>query len=228
MLFVVQLEINAVSGHTVTALVRNPNSLQSQIGLVVVKGIEAFSKILGGITDRLGSPLNQPDVYAAFNSTPNDPPNAVIVTLASVRASDNPFSAVVSPPRMMADSNTNILVAMRAHDVRKLVIMAALGVGDSFQNLSFPLRWLFRKSNIAASFADHDAVDRIVKQSGIDFVLVRPARLTDGEAEPVKEYGDQGKGIGFMSAISRKSVAQFLVTASEASTWVRKTPVIAN
>ncbi len=184
---VVQLEINAVLGHTVTALVRDPNSLQSRIGLTVVRGIEAFSKIISGFTDRLGTPLNQSDVFAAIKSTPSDPPNAVIVTLASVRASDSPFSAIVSPPRMMEDSNTNILIAMKAHGIRKLVIMAALGVGDSFQNLSFPLRWLFRKSNMAASFADHDAVDRVAKQSGIDFAIVRPASLTDGEAEPVKE-----------------------------------------
>ncbi len=128
----------------------------------------------------------------------------------------------------MADSNTNIISVMKAQGIHKLVIMAALGAGDSFPNLSFPLRLLFRKSNMAASFEDHDIVDRIVRNSGMDFVLVRPARLTDEDVKPVKEFGDQGKGIGLMSAVSRKSVASFLVGAVEKSTWNGRSPVISN
>ena len=190
--------------------------------------MEDDPKIDWGSTDRLGTPLKLKDVCAAFDSTSSNPPTAVIVTLNASRASDSPFSAVVSPPGLMADSNTNVITTMKALGIRKLVIMAALGVGDSSSNISLPLRLLFRKSNMAPSFDDHDAVDRIVKQSATDFVLVRPARLTDGEARPVKEYGNQGKGIGLMSAISRKSVARFLVAASETSTWDRKTPVISN
>lgn len=184
--------------------------------------------IRGTSTDSPGTPLNRSDVFSAFNSTPSEPPAAVIVTLSSIRASDSPFSPVVSPPRLMTDCNANVIAAMKEYGVRKLVVMAALGAGDSFPNLSFPLRLLFRKSNMAASFEDHDAVDQIVKESGIDFVLVRPARLTDEDAKPVKEYGDQGKGVGLMSAISRKSVAVFLVAAVEKRRWDGKTPVISN
>lgn len=128
----------------------------------------------------------------------------------------------------MTDSNTNVIAAMKRQGVRKLVVMAALGVGDSFPTLNYPVRCLFRKSNMAASFEDHDAVDRTVKESGMDFVLVRPARLTDENARPVKEYGNQGKGVSLMSAISRKSVAVFLMTAVEKGTWDGKSPVISN
>ena len=81
---------------------------------------------------------------------------------------------------------------------------------------------------MAASLEDHDAVDGLIKQRGIDFVPVRPTRLTDEDARPVKEYGDQGKGIGLISAIFRKSVALFSVAAAEKSTWDRKAPVISN
>ena len=34
-----RVEVNTLSGHTITALVRDPNSLRSKIGLTVVKGI---------------------------------------------------------------------------------------------------------------------------------------------------------------------------------------------
>ena len=79
---------------------------------------------------------------------------------------------------------------------------------------------------MAASFEDYDAVDRIVMQSRMSFVLLRSTRLTDEGVRPVREHGDQGKGIGLLSAISRKIVAVFLVDAEERSTWDGKSPVI--
>jgi hypothetical protein len=34
---------------------------------------------------------------------------------------------------------------------------------------------------MAFPFEDHDAVDREMKESGVNFVLVRPAMLAEGE-----------------------------------------------
>ena len=54
----------------------------------------------------LSSPLNESDVEAAFDVKTV---SAVIVTLNAPRKTDNPFSASVSPPRLMADSRVNIV-----------------------------------------------------------------------------------------------------------------------
>ena len=85
-----------------------------------------------------------------------------------------------------------------------------------------------KKSNMVYSFQDQEIVDQEVKESGTDFVLVRPAMLTDKEAQPVKNYGNAGKGAGFMPSISRKSIAVFLVDAAEENNWDRQTPVVSN
>ncbi len=174
----------------------------------------------------VGSPLRKSDIDEAFNATQVDPPTSMIIALNATRTSDNPWAAVVAPPRLMADSHVNAVAVMKEHGIRKIVTMAALGVGDSWPNLIFIMRWVVKRSNMLYSFEDHNLVDQEMKKSGMDYVIARPTRLTDGEAKPVKSFGNSGQGVGM--SISRKSVAVFLVDAVEKSTWDRNTPVIAN
>ena len=175
-----------------------------------------------------GTPLEKTDVDKAFEATPEDKPTSVIVALSSKRETNSPFSKAVSPPRMMADANAILVKAMKEHAVRKLVVMQALGVGDSFKNLPFPMRMIVRNSQMARSYEDHDLLDKEVRTCGLDYVLARPSRLTDGEILPIKFFGDKGNGIGSMSTITRQSIAAFLVDAAEKSDWNGKTPVVAN
>ena len=130
---------------------------------------------------------------------------------------------------MMADSNANAVAVMKAHGIRKIVTMSAFGVADSWPNLHFLLRMTIKHSNMSSQWEDHAAVDREMKQSGLDFVLVRPVMLKEREPAPIKMAGSVGaKGVGLTSSVARKSVAGFLVDAAEKSEWDRSTPVILN
>ena len=175
-----------------------------------------------------GTPLNKSDVEVAFNAVPEDIPSAVIVALNSVRSSDNPWAAVASPPRLMADSHANLTAVMKEYGVKKIVTMSAFGAGDSFYNLNVVMRLIIKKSNMVYTFQDHDLVDHEIKESGVDYVLVRPALLKGEGARPVKFHGSSGKGSGWMPSISRKSVADFLLDAAEQDTWDRSALVISN
>ncbi|KAH7048435.1 NAD-dependent epimerase/dehydratase-like protein [Macrophomina phaseolina] len=197
-------------GHTVTALVRNPDSLRAQKGLYVAKG----------------TPLSPSDIASSFLHPMR--PDAVLVTLNAARTSDSPFAAPLAPPRMMADSHANVTAAMRQHGVTKIVTMSAFGVAESSPNLLCLFRGVLRGTNMKYQFADHDQVDAEMKGSGLDYVLVRPAMLTEGEAVPVKTFGDHGEGAPWFAKVTRGSVARFLVEVCETAEWDRRTPVIAN
>ena len=197
-------------GHTVTALVRNANGLETRQGLTNVEG----------------NPLKKEDVERAF--TVGQRPAAIISTLNARRTSDSPFAKPMSPPRMMADSAANVVETIKKYGSSKIVVMQALGVGDSFPNLFFAMRWLVRYSNMAAQYSDHDLVDQEVRTSGVNYVLARPTRLIEGETKSVRSYGNQGEGIGAFAVISRSSVASFLVDAAEKDEWDGTTPVISN
>jgi hypothetical protein len=131
----------------------------------------------------------------------------------------------------MADSHANIIAAMRAHSVRKIATMSSFGTGSSLPNMPLLMRWVIGHSNLQFSYADHDLVDEEMKspeRKDINYVLVRPTRLTGGEKAPLRFYGDDGVGMGAFQGVSRASVAGFLVDAVEENTWDMSTPVISN
>ena len=173
----------------------------------------------------LGTPTKLSDVREVFK---NHVPDVVIVTLSAPRASDSPFAAPVSPPRLMADCNTNVVIVMKEFGVKKLVILQALGVGASWPNMSCILRLLMSKSNMSYQYDDHNETDRAVRTSGVTYVLVRPARLVDDDVMLIREWPHEGKGIPLMATASRKSVARFLVDAATENSWDDRAPVISN
>jgi len=197
-------------GHTVTALARNPSVLGAKPGLQVAEG----------------TPLKIEDVRSAFQK--HTPVDAVIVTLNARRASDSPFAANISPPRFMADSVANLCKVMKEHQVRKILIMQAFGVGETWPNMSYMLRLLVKKSNMCYQFDDHNLVAKEIKTAGVTYVLARPNILKDGEAEPIKEYPNHGKGVPMMGKVSKASVAKFLVDAAEQDKWDNTAPVFTN
>lgn len=150
------------------------------------------------------------------------------MTLSAPRAGDSPFAANISPPRLMADANANIVAAMKECKVRKLVVQQAFGVGDSWANMHCLLRLLMRRSNMIYQYDDHNLVDVEVRAAGVDYVLARPVRLEEGAAAEVRVWPDAGKGVPLMAAITRASVALWLVQAAEGSKWDNTTPVISH
>ena len=185
--------------HHVTALVRKPEAMQVEV--------DAGLKIV------TGTPLNIKDVRNAF---------------LAPRASDSPFAAVAAPPRLMADSTANIVKAMKEFKTPRIVIMQAFGVGESWVNMHCVMQLLMKKSNMIYQYDDHNLVALETKASGESHVFVRPSRLVEGEAKEVKEYPDHGKGVPVLAAITRGSVAKFLVDAAENGDWDNTAPVITN
>ncbi|TKA65145.1 hypothetical protein B0A55_09881 [Friedmanniomyces simplex] len=200
-------------GHTVIVLVRKASSMTPAEGLTIIEG----------------SPLNQPDVERAFTEIPKGAPEAILVTLAAPRATDSPFAKPIAPPFFMRDSVRNVTAVMKQHGVKRIVIMSAFGAGDSSAQLAWPLRLLFRQSNMSFQYEDHDALDADVRVSGdLEWTLVRPVMLKEGEARSVRELGEVGEGAGMFDSVTRASVAEFLVKAVEEGRLAKKAVVIAN
>lgn len=198
-------------GHEVTALVRTSQAVEGEIKT--------------GLREIIGTPLVVPDVRKAFSQSN---PDVVIITLSAPRASDSPFAAVVAPPRLMADSTANAITVMKEFSTSKIVIMQAFGVGESWINMHCVMQLLMKKSNMIYQYDDHNLVAKETKASGKNYVLVRPSRLIEGEAKAIKEYPDHGRGVPVLAAITRESVARFLVDAAERNDWDNSAPVITN
>ncbi|KAJ5218193.1 flavin reductase [Penicillium cinerascens] len=193
-------------GHKITALIRNPSALPVMEGLTIVKG----------------TPVEPSDIESAFTAVPGDLPTAVIVALGSAKEKGT---------RVMSQTHENLVAAMKRHGISKIATVSSFGVGSSLANITVIMKWAISNTSLGYSFADHTQVDGILKKSELNFVLLRPVRLTMGKKAPVRFLGDDGKGLGMfagLGGISRASVAACLVDAVEKSTWDRSTPVISN
>jgi hypothetical protein len=218
-------------GHSVTILLCKPNSNSPQDH--------------ANLTTVTGDPCNASDVEKALRScsTRPDVPVVIISTLGQTRTSGNPWAATTSPARFM-DTSAKAVLAAAAKAVKttgsssgssgvqvqivKFVVMFMFGVGDSFANLNFALRWTFNHSNMDQTLEDQTLVDQTVRNGSLPYVLVRPVILNEGEAAPVKVYASSAEGVSFMPKISVKSVAKFLLDAASKTDWDCTAPVIAN
>jgi hypothetical protein len=128
----------------------------------------------------------------------------------------------------MADSTANVVAAMKEFNTSKIVIMQAFGVGESWVNMHCVMQLLMKKSNMIYQYDDHNLVAKETKASGESYVFVRPSRLVEGDAKDIKEHPDHGRGVPVLAAITRASVAKFLVDAAEKNDWDNMAPVITN
>ena len=204
-------------GHTVTALVRNPENakLAAHTNLTLVQGL----------------PTSESGIIKAL-TTPQ-PPQVIISALAQVRITESPFAALRpdTTPDFMAVSMTALISAINNANLPskpKIVVNSAQGAGSSWRSMNLPGKMLFSHGSMGIGLKDHNEVDRIVRESGLTFVLARPVMLAEGEAKPVKVWPDDGKGCAWMPKITRESVGKWLVDAAKTSGFDGMAPVLTN
>ena len=100
----------------------------------------------------------------------------------------------------------NVIGGMAQHDVGRLVVLSAAGVGESWQQTPWLARIMFR-TLLRNIYADHTAQEQLVMGSGVDWTIVRAAILKDNPATGQYTAGNQGK----VKHINREDLAHFLV-----------------
>lgn len=130
--------------------------------------------------------------------------------LAFVSGCDAVVSCLGSPIRNVdsaASAGTRRLVdAMQAAGVYRIVFVSADGAGGSRRELPLPLRVgaLFTRRYLA----DKELAERALRESSLDWTIVRPSRLTDG---PESGRTSTSREDGVKSEVSREDLATFLL-----------------
>jgi len=109
------------------------------------------------------------------------------------------------------DGTRNIIKAMEATDVRRLIVQSSLGVGDSRANLPFFTKHVIVSIFLRHAFADHERQEAAVRQSSLDWTIVRPPYLTDGPHTGIYRHGFPTTERGIESKIARADVADFML-----------------
>lgn len=206
-------------GHTAVALVRTPGSLPARPGLTLVTG----------------SPLSKDDIRSCLTAAPGLSPSAAIITLNTVRKSDSPFAAQLSPPRFLADSCANVCEVLEQAGIHRIVVMSTAGVGDSWGNLPWLSKAFMGWTNIKYALEDHGLVDKEIRTTKMDWTLVRAVRLDfndsktpDDKKTEVETLGSSGVGMGVSDSVTLTSVARFLVKVTVGELFVKEAVVVRN
>jgi putative NADH-flavin reductase len=119
----------------------------------------------------------------------------------------------------------NIIHAMKQHNIKRLVVVTAMGVGESWETLSFINKFFFAVV-LRNSRKDHEAQEAAVINCGLDWTIIRPSGLTD---TPRTGKYNEGENISArISQISRADVADLILKELKENKRVRKAVTITN
>ena len=180
-------------GHEVTAFARSPQKLSIDH--------PSLTRIVG----------NFHDAASVDAAVPGH--DAIIVT-----ASASTLKGFKDDPTFFSRGTSLVVDAMQRHRVRRLVVLSALGTGDTRVLFNFILRGLLLDLVLKRPYEDHERQEALVRSCGLDWVIARPSKLTSGAGR--KRYKKTTRVEAVPSSISRADVADFLVEACVSDAWV--------
>ncbi len=119
----------------------------------------------------------------------------------------------------------NIISGMQQNSIKRLLVVTAMGVGDSWDTLSLFNKFFFA-TLLKSSRTDHEAQEAAVKESGLDWTIVRPSGLTDTSRTGVYDVGENISAT--TSKIARADVADLILKEVEQETLIGKAVTITN
>ena len=181
------------AGHAVRAFARNPTALHPAPGLEVVRG-DVF---------------DQPSLDAAAHGQ-----DAAVVILGVS------LGAARKPTKVFSQGTRNLIAALKVAGVRRLVVQSSFGVGDSRREAGL-LERAFYDLLLRGAYADKVLQEQAVRESGLDYTIVRPTRLT--MAAGTGRYTARVGPGPVPSSIARADVARFILDALGTREYVGKT-----
>jgi nucleoside-diphosphate-sugar epimerase len=119
----------------------------------------------------------------------------------------------------------NIIEAMRAKRVRRLIAISMMGLGTSHAQAPFWYEHLLMPTFLRGSAKDKAALEQEVSASGLEFVIARPPILKDTPAiGSVMVLNGNVKG----HEITRADLAKFLLDQLESNGYVGRAATVVN
>ncbi|WP_430644776.1 NAD(P)-dependent oxidoreductase [Agromyces sp. GXS1127] len=134
-----------------------------------------------------------------------------------------------SPKTLQADGTRNIVAAMSAHGVRRIVTLSGGGLSatgkDQPKAPDKIIRFLL-KTLSGQVLADAERHLEILEASGLDWTVVRGARLTERPGTGAYRVG--WVGVDASTQISRDDLADFILTQVDDRGFVHEMPFVSN
>ncbi len=223
-------------GHIVTVFARDPAKLgMAHENLRVMKGdIADYDSVEAAIKA-------QDAVLSALGTKPHVGLVIILVVICQVIARTLALSGIFNLLLRMAapllillifarkettlsNGTKSIVQAMEKLGVKRFICESSLGVGDSKGRLGLLYTYVLIPLFLRGLFADKEVQERIIGDSGLDWVIVRPAALTNGPRRVAYRHGEDIGHWMFTRKISRSDVADFMLKQLTDNRYQHMTP----
>ena len=140
---------------------------------------------------------------------------------ATLQAAMRGASAVVSafgtplilkgPVTLLSRGTSNIVAAMKYEGLDRFLCITGMGAGDSRGHGGFVYDRVILPLLLGRIYADKDRQEAVVRASGLDWTLIRPAFLKSGQGRGRWREITDWNGAGRLTSIDRTDVARFIV-----------------
>ncbi len=112
-----------------------------------------------------------------------------------------------------------ILDAMQARGVRRIVVITGAMIGHPHDRLGLAYHVIEKTKRARRAIADGRLEEQELRDSGLDYTIVRPPRLTD-EAFTGRYRVGESIEISSFASVSRADVADFMLRAVRTPEWI--------
>lgn len=186
-------------GHNVTAMSRNPERIDFSH--------ERLSKLKGNI-------LDPESVEKAVTGK-----DAVIISIG--------MGPTRKPVTLFSRGTANVLNAMSAQGVKRLIKVTGIGAGDSRGHGGFFYDTILQPLLLDTIYQDKDIAEQLIADSDASWTIVRPGFLTDDASEANYRVISEMNGVT-SGDISRADVAHFMLAALETQSYIHATVLLSN
>jgi putative NADH-flavin reductase len=134
----------------------------------------------------------------------------------------NPTRKSVS---VFSEGTQNVIDAMSGNAPGLLICVTGIGAGDSQHHGGFFYDKIFNPLLLKTIYADKDRQEALVRNSKLEWIIVRPGFLTNGPLTGTYRALTELEGIK-AGKISRADVAHFILTEINSKQYLSKTPLL--
>ncbi|WP_291100109.1 MULTISPECIES: NAD(P)-dependent oxidoreductase [unclassified Empedobacter] len=185
-------------GYSVTAFVRNPEKLTSKNH----PNLNIFQ----------GDVLNLADVKEAVKNQ-----DVVLCALGDGKIG-----------KIRAEGTKQIITALKDSTTNRFICQSTIGAGNSYTNLNFIWKYVMFGFLLKKVLPDHNLQEKHIMESDLDYTIVRPSALTDGEISTnyQENFDETIKKLSLK--ISRSDVANFMIQQIDSKKYLKKAVSISN
>lgn len=122
---------------------------------------------------------------------------------------------------ILVEGVRNIIDAMKQSGAQRLIYLSFIGVRESRKGLGFFINY-FLVPLLKNVIIDHEEKEKLIKESHVNWTIVRPPKLTNGKHTGIYRFGEHVQPNSLILFISRADLADFMLRQLNDNSFIRK------